>query len=80
MGMIEKLRVKAIYDDFVKSVSLTDEQIRILDMLINRETIVKISMEIGVCERTIGYEIKKIKKLYNDYYNLQLTKALLLMG
>ena len=78
--MIEKLRVKAIYDDFKKNVSLTDEQIRILDMLINKDTIVKISLEIGVCERTINYEIKKLKKLYNDYYNLQLTKALMLMS
>ena len=78
--MVEKLRVKAIYDDFIKNVSLTDEQIRILNMLINKDTIVKISIEIGASQRTISYEIKKIKKLYNDYYNLQLTKALLLMS
>ena len=78
--MVEKLRVKAIYDDFIKNVSLTDEQIRILDMLINRETIVKIAMEIGASQRTISYEIKKLKKLYNDYYNLQLTRALLLLS
>ena len=78
--MVEKLRVKAIYDDFIKNVSLTDEQIRILNMLINKDTIVKISIEIGASQRTISYEIKKIKKLYNDYYNLQLTKALLIMS
>jgi len=77
--MVEKLRIKAIYNDFVKSVSLTDEQIKILDMLINRETIVKISMEIGVSVRTINYEIKKLKKLYQSYYNLQICKTLLLM-
>lgn len=78
--MVEKLRVKAIYDDFIKNVSLTEEQIRILDMLINKETIVKIAMEIGASQRTISYEIKKLKKLYNDYYNLQLTRALLLLS
>lgn len=76
--MIEKLKIKAIYDDFLKNVSLTDEQIKILDMLIKKETIVKISMEIGASQRTIGYEIKKLKNLYKDYYNLQLTKTLLL--
>jgi len=80
VGMVEKLRVKAIYDDFIKNVSLTEEQIRILDMLINKETIVKIAMEIGASQRTISYEIKKLKKLYNDYYNLQLTRALLLLS
>lgn len=78
--MVEKLRVKAIYDDFIKNVTLTEEQKRILDMLINRDTIVKISMEIGASQRTISYEIKKLKKLYNDYYNLQLTKMLLLIS
>jgi len=77
--MVEKLRIKAIYDDFIKNVSLTDEQVKILNMLINRETIVKISMEIGVSVRTINYEIKKLKKLYQSYYNLQLCKTLLLM-
>lgn len=78
--MIEKLRVRAIYDDFVKNVTLTDEQKKILDMLINKDTIVKISMEIGASQRTISYEIKKLKRLYNDYYNLQLTKMLLLIS
>ena len=78
--MLDKLRVKAIYDDFIKNVSLTQEQIRILDMLINKDTIVKISIEIGASQRTISYEIKKIKKLYNDYCNLQLSKALLLLN
>ena len=77
--MIEKLKIKSIYDDFIKNVLLTEEQIRILNMMINRDSIVKISMEIGVSERTIGYEIKKIKKLYQDYYNMQLYKAMMLM-
>lgn len=76
--MIEKLKIKAIYNDFLKNIELSEEQIKILDMLIKKETIVKISMEIGVSQRTVSYEIKKLKKLYNDYYNLQLAKMLLL--
>lgn len=77
--MVEKLKVKAIYDDFLKNISLTEEQIKILDMLINKETIVKIGIELGMSQRSVSYEIKKIKDLYNDYYNLQLAKTLLLM-
>ena len=77
--MIEKLKIKAIYDDFINSVVLTDEQKRILDMLLKKESIVKISMEIGASQRTIGYEIRKLKDLYNDYINVQLSKAILLM-
>lgn len=77
--MIEKLKIKAIYDDFIKSVSLTDEQIKILDMLLNKDTIVKISMEIGASQRTISYEIKKLKELFNKYYEMQLYKAMVLL-
>ena len=77
--MIEKLKIKAIYDDFLKNVNLSDEQIKILNMLIKKESIVKISIEIGMSKRTVSYEIKKIKLLYEDYYKLQLSKALLLL-
>lgn len=77
--MIEKLKIKAIYDDFLENVALNDEQIKILDMLLKKESIVKISMEIGVSQRTVGYEIRKIKDLYNDYHNLQITKTMLLL-
>ena len=76
--MIEKLKIKAIYNDFLSNVLLTDEQIKILNMLIKKESIVKISMEIGASERTIGYEIRKLKDLYNDYCKWQLSKAKLL--
>lgn len=76
--MVEKLKIKAIYDDFVRNVFLTEEQIKILNMLINGDSIVKISMEIGMSERTVGYEIRKLKNLYKAYYSLQITKTLLL--
>lgn len=76
--MVEKLKNKAIYDDFIRNVSLTDEQIKIIDMLIAKENQIKIAMEIGVSLRTLNYEIKKIKTLYQDYVFLQTWKALLL--
>lgn len=73
--MIEKLKINAIYNDFINSVRLTEEQIRILDMMINKDSIVKMSLEIGVSQRTIGYEVRKIKDLYQQYYEMQLFKA-----
>jgi len=76
--MIEKLRINAIYKDFIKEVNLSNEQKRILDMYINRDSIIKIAMEIGVSQRTISYEIKKIKKMYQDYVFLQTWKTILL--
>lgn len=77
--MVEKLKIKAIYDDFIKNVSLTEEQVKILDMLINRDSLVKISMKIGVSQRTVGYEIRKLKNLYQDYVFMQTWKAMLLL-
>lgn len=77
--MVEKLKIKVIYDDFVRNISLTEEQIRILNMYLKKDTTVKIAMEIGVSPRTITYEIKKIKQLYQDYVFMQTWKALLLL-
>lgn len=77
--MVEKLKVKAIYDDFIGNINLTDEQKRILDMYIQKESTVKIAMAIGVSTRTITYEIKKLKQLYQDYVFMQTWKAILLM-
>jgi transcriptional antiterminator len=77
--MVEKLKIKEVYDDFIKNVNLSEEQIKILNMLIRKDSVVKISMEIGVSQRTISYEIKKLKNLYNDYVFLQTWKALLLL-
>ena len=77
--MIEKLKVKIIYNDFLSNVSLTEEQVRILDMMIKKETRYKISREIGVSERTVAYEISKIKQLYKNYCEVQITKTNLLI-
>ena len=70
--ILRKHKGKYYYDE-------TDEQVKILDMLINKESVLKISLEIGVSERTIGYEIKKIKNLYKDYYNWQIARAFMLL-
>ena len=76
--MREKLKINIIYDDFLANVNLTEEQIKILNMYINRETRYKISSEIGTSERTIGNEIIKLRKIYEDYCKLQISKATIL--
>lgn len=78
--MIEKLRINVIYDDFVNKVKLTKEQRRILDMMIDKDKIVKMSLEIGVSERTIKYEVKKIKQLYNNYLQMEISKMISLIN
>lgn len=78
--MYEKLKIKALYEDFTTKVKLTEEQKRILDMLINKDSTLKISMEIGVSQRTVTYEIKKIKELYNNYIQMEVIKLLTLIN
>lgn len=77
--MIEKLKVNALYEDFVSKVKLTDEQKRILDMMINKDTIVKMSLEIGVSTSTIDNEVRKIKNLYNKYLQIEIIKMISLI-
>lgn len=72
--MVEKLRIKIIYYDFLSKVNLTEEQIKILDMMIQKNKIIKISLEMGMSERNIGYEIQKIKKAYKNYVEMEKTK------
>ena len=78
--MLSKLRIKTIYNDFISKVNLTDEQIKILNMLLNKDTYVKISMELGMSERTLGYEVRKIKNIYNDYVVLEKSKIDVLLN
>lgn len=76
--MREKLKIKVIYNDFLENVNLSEEQKKILDMYIDRETRYKISTVIGTSERTIGNEIIKLRKIYKDYCELQFSKATIL--
>lgn len=78
--MFEKLKVKSLYDDFIEKVQLSEEQIKLLDLLINKESVVKIAIELGMSQRTVSYEIKKLKKLYNDYKQLELIRILTLFN
>ena len=78
--MLEKLKLKMIYEDFILKVKLNDEKIKILNMLLNKDTILKISLEMNMSQRTVGYEIKKIKTLYNDYKQLELAKLMSLIN
>lgn len=76
--MVEALKIRAIYNDFLTKVHLTNEQVKILDMMINKEKIIKISMEIGMSPRTVNSEIRKIKNLYENYKQLEIAKLKML--
>ena len=72
--MLEKLRIKDIYDDFIYKFTLTDEEAKVLNMLIKRYTIPKIAMELYISEPKVSVIIKKLKKYYKQYEELERLK------
>ena len=72
--MIKELCNKIIYNDFLDKVVLTDEEKRILDMLLLRYTLVKISQEIGMSDRNVSRIVKSLKDKYEMYKKLEIAK------
>ena len=67
-------------NDFLDKVILTEEQIKILNLLLKKESIVKISVELGMSQRTVSYEIKKLKQAYEEYKKIELAKLMALLN
>lgn len=72
--MIRELSCKLIYDEFVVKEKLTSEEIKILDMMLNHYTIVKISHLSCMSTAVVSRYIRKIKDKYNDYKKIELSK------
>lgn len=72
--MFEALKYQIVYDDFKTKVSLTSEQIKLIDMLNKKYTYVKIGMELGMSLRTVNCEVKKLKKMFSNYKELEMSK------
>lgn len=72
--MIRELSNKIIYEDFKSKMTLTDDERKILDMLILKCSIVKIAQEVSMSDRNVSRIIKDIKIKYNDYRKLELAK------
>ena len=72
--MIKELSNKIIYDDFKSKIILTDDEIMILDMLIKKDSIVKISQELCMSDRNVSRIIREIKNKYNNYRKVEMAK------
>ncbi len=72
--MVKELSNKIIYEDFKSKVILTDDETKILDMLILKYSIVKISDECNMSERNVSRIIKEIKRKYGNYKTIELAK------
>ena len=72
--MIKELSYKIIYDDFVYKTQLTDDENKVLDMLIKKYSITKISRELCICERNVSRCIRQLKDKYKIYKELEIVK------
>lgn len=73
--MLKKLSNKIIYEDFISKTRLTDDEIKVLDMLLDRELVVKIAQELHMSDRNVSRIKKAIKEKYNTYKTIEIAKA-----
>lgn len=72
--MIKELSNKIIFEDFKNKTILTEDEEKVLLMLVKKYSIIKISQEINVSDRTVERIIKTLKIKYNNYKKLELAK------
>lgn len=72
--MIKELSNKLIYEDFKTKMILTDDEIKILDMLLLKYSNVKISQEVCMSDRNVTRIKKDIKEKYYIYKKMELAK------
>mgnify|MGYP003290631848 CR=1 FL=1 len=72
--MIEKLKIREIYNDFTYKFMLNDDEKNVLDLLLKRKKIVAISLELGMSEPNVSIIIKKLKNYYQKYEELERLK------
>lgn len=72
--MIKELSNKIIFDDFINKTILTSDELKILEMLIKKYSIIKISSELSMSDRNVSRIIKDLKIKYKNYKKLELAK------
>ena len=72
--MIKELSNKLIYDDFKNKMVLTDDEIKVLDMLLLKYSLIKISQKICMSDRNVSRIKKDIKDKYNIYKKMEMAK------
>lgn len=53
---------------------LNDEEIKVLDMILKKYSIIKMADIMGMSDRNISRIVKDIKTKYSDYRKLELAK------
>ena len=72
------LSIDFIYRDFINKVNLTDLEKQVLDKYIKNDSIVKISIDVGMSYSSVSRTINEIKSKYEKYKKIELVKSTLL--
>lgn len=72
--MIRELSCKLIYNEFITKEILTEEEIKVLNMLLKHYSLVKMSREACMSTAVISRYIRRIKDKYNDFKKIELSK------
>lgn len=73
--MIKELSNKIIYDDFISKTTLTDDELNVLNCLLKKYSIIKITQELNMSDRTIFRIKKDIKEKYKNYKTIEIAKS-----
>lgn len=76
--MKKELCLKAIYDDFINKVILTDQEKEVLDLYIRDYSILKIADETKQGTTTVSRIISEVKTKYKKYKQLEIEKLKIL--
>ena len=72
--MKKELAIKAIYDDFLNKMILTDIEKEVLLRYIKNESIVKIADETKQSTSTVSRTVALLKEKYENYKKLEIKK------
>lgn len=79
-NMQKELSNKVIYEDFKSKTVLTSEEKEVLDMLIQRESLIKIAQKVCMSERKVSRIIKDLKEKYDKYKKLEIAKLCIFLS
>lgn len=78
--MIKELSNKVIFDDFNSKTLLTKDEEEVLKLLIKKESVIFISQELCISDRTVSRIIKELKRKYENYKKIELAKLRILLS
>lgn len=72
--MIKELSNSIIYNDFISKVKLTEDETKILNMMILKYSVIKMSQEAIMSDRNVLRIKKDIKEKYYIYKKIEMAK------